>query len=164
MFYLDNEQVEIEGAVQVTCLPDRIKMFCCDSQNRPNAAIRDDSAPPKQPKLLKHNSTEKCTVQGGWVLYPVQARLTYLSHFLSFIWFQNMASSNKTLNPRGSCKEECGAIVEFVHLAALPRRRRMRRVARCAAATEYRPAGHANNRTARMCAKKSRPKIASLCL
>ena len=50
------------------------------------------------------------------------------------------------------------------HLAALPRRRRMRRVARCAAATEYRPAGHANNRTARMCAKKSRPKIASLCL
>jgi len=55
MFYLDNEQVEIEGAVQVTCLPDRIKMFCCDSQNRPNAAIRDDSAPPKQPELLKHN-------------------------------------------------------------------------------------------------------------
>ena len=55
MFYLDNEQVEIEGAVQVTCLPDRIKMFCCDSQNRPNDAIRDDSAPPKQPELLKHN-------------------------------------------------------------------------------------------------------------
>ena len=107
--------------------------------------------------------TEKCTVQGGWIRYKQGWRI-HLIFFHSFIWFQNMATANKTLNPRGSCKEKCGASVEFVHLAALPRRRRMRRVARCAAATEYRPAGHANNRTARMCAKKSRPKIASLCL
>ena len=101
---------------------------------------------------------------GGYYIRYKQGWSIHLIFFLSFIWFQNMATANKTLNPRGSCKEKCGASVEFVHLAALPRRRRMRRVARCAAATEYRPAGHANNRTARMCAKKSRPKIASLCL
>ena len=54
MFYLDNEHVEISGPVQITYLPDRIRMFCCDSQHRPEAGIRDDSAL-KQTGLIKQN-------------------------------------------------------------------------------------------------------------
>ena len=54
VFYLDNEQVEIQGPLQITHLPDRIRMFCCDSQHRPEAGIRDDSAV-KQTGLIKQN-------------------------------------------------------------------------------------------------------------
>ena len=52
VFYLDNEQVEISGPVKITHLPDRIRMFCSEDQHRPDAAIRDDSAP-KQTGLKK---------------------------------------------------------------------------------------------------------------
>ena len=56
VFYLDNEQVEIQGPLLITHLPDRIKMFCCDSQHRPEAAIKDDSAAAlKQTGLIKQN-------------------------------------------------------------------------------------------------------------
>ena len=104
------------------------------------------------------------------IFAPIFTRPTMICHDsgINHIFYHKFGllwpACNKILS-----KEICSCVknsvsVEFVHLAALPRRRRMRRVARCAAATEYRPAGHANNRTARMCAKKSRPKIASLCL